>query len=95
MTTPRPSLTLPPLSFAARRTRVLGVVRRDFAALRRSPVRMFEILFWPTVELVLWGFVTLFLQAQKVPFVVSFLLGAVLLWQVLQKASNEISVSFR
>jgi ABC-2 type transport system permease protein len=88
------SLTLPPLSLAARRTRVLGVVRRDFAALRRSPVRMFEILFWPTVELVLWGFVTLFLQAQRVPFVVSFLLGAVLLWQVLQKASNEISVAF-
>jgi ABC-2 type transport system permease protein len=88
------TLTLPPLSPAARRTRVLGVVRRDFAALRRSPIRMFEILFWPTVELVLWGFVTLFLQAQKVPFVVSFLLGAVLLWQVLQKASNEISIAF-
>ncbi|MGI5291193.1 ABC transporter permease [Nonomuraea polychroma] len=88
------TLTLPPLGFAARRMRVLGVVRRDFAALRRSPIRMFEILFWPTVELVLWGFVTLFLQAQKVPFVVSFLLGAVLLWQVLQKASNEISIAF-
>ncbi|MCK2219240.1 ABC transporter permease [Actinomadura sp. ATCC 31491] len=87
-------LTLPPLSLAARRTRVLGVVRRDFAALRRSPVRMFEILFWPTVELVLWGFMTVFLQAQRVPFAVSFLLGAVLLWQVLQKASNEISIAF-
>ncbi|SEH03378.1 ABC-2 type transport system permease protein [Nonomuraea solani] len=93
--TPTPlSLGLPPLSLAARRTRVLGVVRRDFAALRRSPIRMFEILFWPTVELVLWGFVTSFLQAQRVPFVVSFLLGAVLLWQVLQKASNEISIAF-
>ncbi|MGW0809664.1 ABC transporter permease [Nonomuraea sp. NPDC002799] len=86
--------TLPPLSLAARRARVLGVVRRDFAALRRSPVRVFEILFWPTVELVLWGFVTAFLQTQRVPFAVSFLLGAVLLWQVLQKASNEISIAF-
>ncbi|MFD2352635.1 hypothetical protein ACFSTC_30195 [Nonomuraea ferruginea] len=28
------------------------------------------------------------------PFVVTFLLGAVLLWQVLQKASNEISIAF-
>ncbi|GAA3600312.1 ABC transporter permease [Nonomuraea rosea] len=94
MTTPLPSLSLPPLSLAARRTRILGVVQRDFAALRRSPIRMFEILFWPTVELVLWGFLTLFLQTQRVPFVVSFLLGAVLLWQVLQKASNEISIAF-
>ncbi|MEV6030975.1 ABC transporter permease [Nonomuraea sp. NPDC052116] len=94
MTTQLTTVTLPPLSLAARRTRVMGVVRRDFAALRRSPVRMFEILFWPTIELVLWGFVTLFLQAQRVPFVVAFLLGAVLLWQVLQKASNEISIAF-
>lgn len=87
-------LTLPPLSLAARRRRVSGVVRRDFAALRRSPIRMFEILFWPTVELVLWGFVTVFLQTQRVPFVATFLIGAVLLWQVLQKASNEISIAF-
>ncbi|GAA2274784.1 ABC transporter permease [Nonomuraea roseoviolacea subsp. roseoviolacea] len=87
-------MTLAPLSFAARRSRVLGVVRRDFAALRRSPIRIFEILFWPTVELLLWGFVTLFLRTQRVPFVVAFLLGAVLLWQVLQKASNEISIAF-
>ncbi|WP_084958951.1 ABC transporter permease [Thermoactinospora rubra] len=95
MTTTLPPLaTLPPLGARARGRRVLGVVRRDFAALRRSPIRMFEIVFWPTVELVLWGFVTLFLQTQKVPFAVGFLLGAVLLWQVLQKASNEISIAF-
>ncbi|MDR8410157.1 ABC transporter permease [Nonomuraea sp. 3-1Str] len=108
MTTPRPALPpapppalppalplgLPPLGLAARRSRVLGVVLRDFAALRRSPVRVFEIFFWPTVELLLWGFVTLFLRTQQVPFVVTFLLGAVLLWQVLQKGSNEISIAF-
>ncbi|MFI9557292.1 ABC transporter permease [Nonomuraea endophytica] len=88
------TISLPPLSWAARRTRIMGVVRRDFAALRRSPIRMFEILFWPTVELMLWGFVTAFLQTQRVPFVVAFLLGGVLLWQVLQKASNEISIAF-
>ncbi|GIH80313.1 ABC transporter permease [Planobispora longispora] len=88
------TITHPPLSLAARATRVGGVVRRDFAALRRSPIRMFEIVFWPTVELLVWGFVTLFLQSQRVPFVAAFLLGAVLLWQVLQKASNEISIAF-
>ncbi|GAA3134760.1 ABC transporter permease [Planomonospora alba] len=84
----------PPLGLAARATRVGGVVRRDFAALRRSPIRMFEIVFWPTVELLVWGFVTVFLESQRVPFVVAFLIGAVLLWQVLQKASNEISIAF-
>ncbi|GAA3035944.1 ABC transporter permease [Streptosporangium longisporum] len=86
--------TLPPLGMAARRRRISGVVFRDLAALRRSPVRMFEIIFWPMIELTVWGFVTVFLQSQRVPFVATFLLGAVLLWQVLQKASNEISIAF-
>ncbi|MFI6513222.1 ABC transporter permease [Streptosporangium sp. NPDC050855] len=86
--------TLPPLGTAARRRRISGVVFRDLAALRRSPVRMFEIIFWPMVELTVWGFVTVFLQSQRVPFIATFLLGAVLLWQVLQKASNEISIAF-
>ncbi|MEW9528114.1 ABC transporter permease [Microbispora sp. NPDC049125] len=88
------TLAYPPLSPAARRRRVSGVVRRDLASLRRSPVRMFEIVFWPTIELVVWGYVTLFLQASKVPFVVSTLLGAVLLWQVLHRASNEVAIGF-
>jgi ABC-2 type transport system permease protein len=88
------TVTHPPLGLPARMTRIGGVVRRDFAALRRSPIRMFEIVFWPTIELLVWGFVTVFLQSQRVPFVVAFLIGAVLLWQVLQKASNEISIAF-
>jgi ABC-2 type transport system permease protein len=84
----------PPLSAAARRRRIGGVVRRDLASLRRSPIRIFEIVFWPTVELVVWGFVTVYLQASKVPFIVSALLGAVLLWQILHRASNEVSIGF-
>jgi ABC-2 type transport system permease protein len=84
----------PPLSAAARRRRISGVVRRDLASLRRSPIRIFEIVFWPTIELVVWGFVTVYLQASKVPFVVSMLLGAVLLWQILHRASNEVAIGF-
>ncbi|MEO3857909.1 ABC transporter permease [Acrocarpospora sp. B8E8] len=88
------SLAYPPLSMAARRRRVGGVVVRDLAALRRSPIRVFEIVFWPVIELVVWGYLTLFLQAQKVPFVVSMLLGAILLWQVLHRAANEVAIGF-
>ncbi|GIH24114.1 ABC transporter [Acrocarpospora phusangensis] len=87
-------LAYPPLSLAARRRRIGGVVVRDLAALRRSPIRVFEIVFWPVIELVVWGYVTLFLQAQKVPFIVSMLLGAVLLWQVLHRAANEVAIGF-
>lgn len=87
-------LTFPAMSRAARGRRIAGVVLRDMAALRRSPVRMFEIVFWPTIELAVWGFVTVFLEANRVPFVVSMLLGAVLLWQILHRSSNEVSLGF-
>lgn len=88
------TMTLHPLGLAARRRRVAGVVLRDLAAMRRSPVRFFEIFFWPTVNLVLWGLVSRFLQANHVPFVVSVLLGAALLWEVLNRASSEVALGF-
>jgi len=83
-----------PTGAAARRQRISGVVLRDLAAMRRSPVRIFEIFFWPTVNLLVWGFVTRYLQASKVPFVVSVLLGAAVLWELLHRSSTEVGLGF-
>lgn len=85
---------LPPTSLAARRRRVFGVVLRDFAALRRNPPRMVEVVFWPTIEVVQWGLVSLFLERYRVPTAMAVLLGAVLLWQVLQRSQAELSLAF-
>jgi len=90
----RTSVLLPPNSLAARRRRVLGVVFRDFVALRRNPPRMVEVVFWPTIEVVQWGLVSLFLQSHRVPTAMALLLGAVLLWQVLQRSQAELSLAF-
>jgi ABC-2 type transport system permease protein len=87
-------LLLPPVGAAARRRRVLGVVLRDFYVLRRSAPRMLEIIYWPTVELLIWGYLSVFLQARQVPAVVATLLGGVLLWQVLFRSQSEVSIAF-
>ena len=87
-------MTLPPASAAARRRRVLAVVLRDFYVLRRSVPRMLEIVYWPTVELLIWGYLSVFLQARQVPAVVAVLLGGVLLWQVLFRSQSEVSMAF-
>lgn len=87
-------VTLPPASPAARRRRVLAVVLRDFYVLRRSLPRMLEIVYWPTVELLIWGYLSVFLQARQVPAVVAVLLGGVLLWQVLFRSQSEVSMAF-
>jgi ABC-2 type transport system permease protein len=88
------AVTLPPASAAARRRRVLAVVLRDFYVLRRSVPRMLEIVYWPTVELLIWGYLSVFLQARQVPAVVAVLLGGVLLWQVLFRSQSEVSMAF-
>ena len=86
--------TLAPASPPARRRRVLSVVLRDYYVLRRSAPRMLEIVYWPTVELLIWGYLSVFLQARRVPAVVAVLLGGVLLWQVLFRSQSEVSMAF-
>jgi len=82
------------LAWEVRRRRVVGVVLRDLYSLRHNPPRMIEVFFWPTLELVLWGYVSLFLASQQVPAVVAVLLGGVLLWQVLYRSQGELSMAF-
>jgi ABC-2 type transport system permease protein len=81
-------------SAAARRRRVVGVVRRGVYSLLSNPPRLVEMLFWPSFELVVWGFVALYLRANAVPTAISALLGAVLLWQLLARSQGELALSF-
>ena len=87
-------MTAPPLTTPASRQRVLAVVLRDLFALRHSVVRIFEMCYWPLVELLIWGYVSMYLQVNKVPAVVAGLLGGVLLWQVLARSQSEVSIAF-
>lgn len=79
---------------AARARRVVGVVRRDTHALLNNPPRLVEMVFWPTFEIVVWGFVSVYLRDNGVPTAVAALLGAVLLWQLVARAQGELAVSF-
>ena len=40
--------------------RVSGILLRHLYVLRRSWPRLLELAYWPTVQMILWGFVTLF-----------------------------------
>jgi ABC-2 type transport system permease protein len=79
---------------AAARERVSAVVLRDLYVLRRSVPRIFEIAYWPLIELVIWGYLSVYLAARDSPIYVSLLLGGVLLWQILFRAQSEVSLSF-
>jgi ABC-2 type transport system permease protein len=80
------------------RTATIGaLMTRHILLYTRNPVRAFELFFWPLVQLLLWGFVTTFLQGQAgggFPRFITFLLGGIILWDALFRAQQGVAISF-
>ncbi len=76
---------------------ISALVMRYLFLYTRSPMRLIELIFWPVVDLVVWGNVTVFLQknstAEFGSFIL-FLLGAMLLWDILFRAQQGVAISF-
>lgn len=77
---------------------VIGaLVRRQLYLYQRTPLRLVELMFWPMVDLVIWGNVTVFIQRNSgadFGAYVLFLVGAMILWDVLFRAQQGVSISF-
>src|SRR3546814_3243511 len=65
--------------------RILALVLRYLYLLKGSWPRIFELAYWPTVQLVLWGFITkhFLTNSSWVADAAGVLISAVLLWDVL------------
>jgi ABC-2 type transport system permease protein len=76
--------------------RITALLYRHMCLYKRSFPRVLEIIYWPFVDLVIWGFITLYLQQFKaaLPDFVLFFLGALILWDVLFRAQQGITISF-
>ncbi len=76
--------------------RIWAVFLRQLYLYRRSFTRILDAFYWPTVDLILWGFITLYLEeaSQSLPHYVSFFLGGLILWNILLRAQQGLSVSF-
>jgi ABC-2 type transport system permease protein len=55
-----------------------------------------EIFFWPLMDLLVWGFITVYFAQSQIAFprFVTFFLGALILWDILYRAQQGISISF-
>ncbi|MGH7231718.1 MAG: ABC transporter permease [Nitrospiraceae bacterium] len=76
--------------------RIAALVTRHLYLYRRSLPRLMEIFYWPFLDLVVWGFITVYLMKfqGQLPGVVTFFLGALILWDVLFRAQQGITISF-
>ncbi len=73
--------------------RIWAIILRHVYLHRRSPARIMEIFFWPVMDLLVWGFITVYLKEIAMPEAVLFLIGAMILWDVLYRAQQAITLS--
>ncbi|MNR89314.1 ABC-2 family transporter protein [compost metagenome] len=76
--------------------RIGALIIRHLYTYRRSPMRLMELIYWPLLDLLLWGFVSVYLQryGAAVPNFVAFFIGALILWDILFRAQQGISVTY-
>jgi len=76
--------------------RIYGIFLRNLYLYKRSIPRLMEIFYWPLLDLLLWGFITLYLSryGKTLPNFVAFFVGALILWDILFRSQLGISVSF-
>jgi ABC-2 type transport system permease protein len=70
---------------------------RHLALYRRSWPRLVELVYWPTLQLMIWGFVSAWLVStpQNAALVgAGVLIGGVLLWEVAIRSQMGFSISF-
>ena len=81
-------------SFSFRR--IGAMVLRYWYLLRYSWPRIVDLIYWPTVQMLMWGFLQVYLTTQSgmLAEVGGAFIGAVLLWDVLFRGQIGFSISF-
>lgn len=76
--------------------RIIALFMRHMYLYRRSIPRLMEVVYWPLLDLLVWGFITVYLAKFKenLPGFITFFIGALILWDILFRAQQGISVSF-
>ena len=82
------------LGAAARRVR--AILRRHAYLIVKSPTRIISMMYYPTVTMIVWAFLTLYLAPTNnfLKDAPGFFIGAVLLWDVLFRGQLGVSLTF-
>jgi len=77
-------------------SRIGAMTLRYFYILKSSWPRLLELVYWPAMQMLVWGFLQLFLSSDHSSFakISGTFVGAVLLWDVLFRGQLGFSISF-
>jgi ABC-2 type transport system permease protein len=76
--------------------RIYAMVLRYIYLLRRSWPRVLELAYWPTMQMILWGFISQFMRTNSTWLAQAsgVLLAGVLLWDVMFRGQLGVSTVF-
>ena len=83
-------------TIAASAGRIFGMVKRYWYVIRSSWPRTAELIYWPLMQMLMWGFLQSYL-AQTASFATKaagLFIGAVLLWDILLRSQLGFAVAF-
>ena len=75
--------------------RIGAMMLRHLYLMRSSWLRLFDLMYWPLLQMVMWGFINTFLATQS-SWVLrggGLLIGAVLLWDILVRGQFGMTLS--
>lgn len=76
--------------------RMGALLLRHYYLLTGSWTRLVDLIYWPAVQMVMWGFLTQFLASQNTYYTKAFglLLAGLLLWDTLFRVQLSVAISF-
>lgn len=76
--------------------RITALLRRHFYIVTGSPARIIGMVYWPIVQMILWGFISQYFAGRtgSMDFALGTLLGALLLWDTMFRAQLGVSLSY-
>ena len=85
-----------PEAIAFSPARIFAMVLRYWYLLRSSWPRVLELIYWPAVQMLMWGFLQLYVSENAGFFAKAggTFIGAVLLWDILFRGQLGFSISF-
>ncbi len=88
-------MSAPGFSLGDRLRRIGAMMLRHFYLLRSSWLRFFDLMYWPLLQMVMWGFINTYLASQSSWILRSggMLIGAVLLWDILVRGQFGMTLS--
>ena len=76
--------------------RISALLMRHLYLYKRSLPRLMDLFFWPILEILVWGFLSVYLEKLNMGGIniVSLLLGAIVFWDLLNQSQKAVSFAF-